>query len=108
MDKNPVIKAIKFFEKCLIEKGIKLSKIILFGSHANGNANNESDIDIIIVSNDFDGKDIFKRAILTKEAEILNIKNFLIPLDIITLSSIEYENETITGEIMYDNSQKAA
>ena len=55
MDKSTVIKAIDFFEKHLLDNGIKLSKIILFGSYANGNADHESDIDLVVVSNDFDG-----------------------------------------------------
>jgi len=108
MDKNTVLTAIKFFEKCLIDKGINLSKIVLFGSYANGNPNQESDIDIVIISNDFDGKNIFERAILTKDAEILTIKKFLIPLDILTLSINEYESQNISGEIIYDNMNIAA
>ena len=74
MDKNTVITAINFFEKCLTDKGINISKIILFGSYANGTPDHESDIDLVIISNDFDGKNIFERATLTKEAEILTIK----------------------------------
>jgi hypothetical protein len=38
------------------------------------------------------GKDIFKRANMTKDAEIKTIKKFLIPLDIITLTSKEFKN----------------
>ena len=108
MDKNTVITAINFFEKCLTDKGINISKIILFGSYANGTPDNESDIDLVIISNDFDGKNIFERANLTKEAEILTIKKYLIPLDIITLSDKEFESQSINGEIIYDNMKKAA
>lgn len=108
MDKNTVITAINFFEKCLTDKGINISKIILFGSYANGTPDNESDIDLVIISNDFDGKNIFERANLTKEAEILTIKKYLIPLDIITLSDKEFESQSINGEIIYDNTKKAA
>ncbi len=108
MDKNTVIAAINFFEKCLTDKGINISKIILFGSYANGTPDSESDIDIVIISNDFDGKNIFERASLTKEAEILTIKKFLIPLDILTLSNNEFETQSINGEIIFDNMKKAA
>lgn len=108
MDKNTVITAINFFEKCLTDKGINISKIILFGSYANGTPDNESDIDLVIISNDFDGKNIFERAKLTKDAEILTIKKFLIPLDILTLSNKEFETQSINGEIIYDNMKKAA
>ena len=108
MDKNTVITAINFFEKCLTDKGINISKIILFGSYANGTPDHESDIDLVIISNDFDGKNIFERANLTKEAEILTIRKYLIPLDIITLSNKEFETQSINGEIIYDNTKKAA
>jgi len=108
MDKNTVITAINFFEKCLTDKGINISKIILFGSYANGTPDHESDIDLVIISNDFDGKNIFERASLTKEAEILTIKKFLVPLDILTLSNKEFETQSINGEIIYDNMKKAA
>ena len=108
MDKNTVLTAINFFEKCLTQKGINISKIILFGSYANATPDNESDIDVVIISSDFDGKNIFERANLTKEAEILTIKKYLIPLDIITLSDKEFETQSINGEIIYDNMKKAA
>jgi len=108
MDKNTVLTAINFFEKCLTQKGINISKIILFGSYANATSDNESDIDLVIISNDFDGKNIFERANLTKEAEILTIKKYLIPLDIITISDKEFETQSINGEIIYDNMKKAA
>ena len=74
MGKKRVIKAIKFLEKCLKEKGLNLSKIILFGSQAKGKSTEESDVDILIVSEDFHGKDIFERAALTKYAEIMTIQ----------------------------------
>jgi len=93
MVKNKVIEAIKFLEGCLIENGLNISKIILFGSQAEGKANEESDVDVVVISQDFHEKDIFQRAMLTKEAEIMTIKKFMIPLDIITLTSEEFESE---------------
>jgi hypothetical protein len=53
-------------------------------------------------------KDIFKRAGLIKETEIIAIKKFTIPLNMITMSPEEFESETslITeyakqGEVMF-------
>ncbi|SNQ60833.1 nucleotidyltransferase domain-containing protein [Candidatus Methanoperedens nitratireducens] len=92
MVKDKVAEAIKFFENCLKEKGVKVSKIILFGSQITGKATGESDVDIVIISPDFQNKDIFERARLTKEAEIKTIKKFRMPLDIITLTSEEFES----------------
>jgi len=92
MAQKKVIEAIKFLENCLIDSGLNISKIILFGSQAKGNQTEKSDVDIIIVSDDFKDRNIFEKANMTKEAEIKTIKNFLIPFDIITLTPEEYEN----------------
>ena len=94
MAKRKIIAVIKFLERCLKEKDLNVSKIILFGSQATGKATEESDIDVVIISDDFRNKDIFERAVLTKEAEIRTIKKYMIPLDIITLTPEEFESET--------------
>ena len=108
MVKSKVKRIIKFIEGILIERGLNISKIILFGSHVNGSADKESDIDLVIVSADFRGKDIFRRVELIKDAEILAIKKFMIPLDILTMTPEEYESDTSLaasyvqeGEIVY-------
>lgn len=75
------------------ENGLNISKIILFGSQATETTDN-SDVDILIISDDFKNKDIFERARLTKDAEIKTIRKFMVPLDIVTLTSEEFENET--------------
>ncbi len=94
MTENKVEEAIKFLERCLKEKGLKVSKIILFGSQVKGKTTEESDVDILIISEDFCGKDIFERARLTKEAEIMTLKKFMMPFDIVTLTSEEFERGT--------------
>ena len=93
MDKSSVLDAIKFMEERLKDSGITVSKIILFGSQARGDATRESDVDVAIISEDFHGKDIFERAELTKEAEITTVRKFMIPLDVVTLTPVEFESE---------------
>ncbi|NOR47777.1 MAG: hypothetical protein GQ533_07005, partial [Methanosarcinaceae archaeon] len=77
-------------------------------SQSRDNATEDSDIDIAIISKDFRNKDIFERARLTKDAEIKTIRKFMVPLDIVTLTSEEFENETSpvaefakSGKIMF-------
>jgi predicted nucleotidyltransferase len=94
MAKRTIKEVIHFLAKCLRNKGLNVSKIIVFGSYACGKTTEESDIDIVIVSDDFKGKNIFERAKLTKEAEIMTIKRFLIPLDILTMTPKELETGT--------------
>lgn len=108
MDKGTILDAVAFLEECLVEKGVSVSKIILFGSQARGQADRESDVDIAIISEDFHGKDIFERAALTKEAEIMTIRKFMMPFDIVTLTPREFENEVSliseyvrNGEVLY-------
>ncbi len=108
MAKSRVVEAIRFLERCLKEKGLHVSKIILFGSQLRGKPTKESDVDIAIISDDFQGKDIFERARLTKEAEIKTLKKFMMPLDIVTLTSEEFESGTSIvaeyakkGKVMY-------
>ena len=107
MSKNNIEKVIKFLEQSLKENGLNISKIILFGSQATGIIDN-GDFDILIISDDFKNKDIFERARLTKDAEIKTIRKFMVPLDIVTLTSEEFENETSpvaefakSGKIMF-------
>ena len=71
MVKKRVIRATEFLQQCLKETGVDVSKIILFGSQSREEATEESDIDILIISEDFRGKDVFERAKLTKDAEII-------------------------------------
>jgi predicted nucleotidyltransferase len=92
MAKRAIKEVITFLEKCLSDKGLNISKIIVFGSYAYGKPTEESDIDIVIVSKDFEGKDIFERARFTKEAEIKTIKKYIIPLDIITMTPKELKS----------------
>lgn len=108
MAQNSTKKVVQFLCNCLKEKGLKLNKVILFGSQARGLSTAESDIDIVIVSEEFRNKNIFKRAELTKDAEIKTIKKFMIPLDIITITPEEYEDRTslaaeyaIGGKVVY-------
>ena len=93
MAESKAIEAIGFMRERLRETGLNIEKIVLFGSQANGEATAESDIDIIVVSEDFRNKDIFKRARLTKEAEISTIRKFMIPFDILTMTPEEFGSE---------------
>jgi len=108
MAKSAVADVVRFLEQCLTEGGLNISKIILFGSQAEGRETEDSDIDIVIISEDFRGRDIFERAMLTKAAEIKTIRKFMVPFDIITLTPEEFESETSliaeyakNGEVLY-------
>jgi len=84
MDRKAIEIARKIKET-LEKKGIRVEKIILFGSRAKGEYMKESDYDFIIVSKDFKGIPIFKRIEM-----ILDIKE---DIDTICLTPEEFERE---------------
>ncbi|MCK9632562.1 MAG: nucleotidyltransferase domain-containing protein [Methanoregula sp.] len=89
-----VLEAVNYFSEQVRKKGIRVNNLILFGSSGTGTATPGSDIDIAIISDDFTDRDIFERALLTKDAEMRTVKKFRVPLDVITLTSEEYHDST--------------
>ncbi|MFA6331366.1 MAG: nucleotidyltransferase domain-containing protein [Methanoregula sp.] len=87
-----VLEAVNFFGAVVRENGIHIHDLILFGSSGRGTASSGSDIDIAIVSGDFAGRDIFERALVTKEAEIQTVRKFRVALDVLTLTPEEYQD----------------
>lgn len=68
MDKDQLIKTIKKFERALESANIQVEKLILFGSYAQGNAREDSDIDIIVISPDFEDKTYWERVDILSDA----------------------------------------
>lgn len=108
MAKSIVLEAITFLEQQLKKGGLHIYKLILFGSQATGHVTVDSDIDIVVLSEDFRDKDIFERAQLIKDAEIQTIKKFMVPFDIITMTPEEFESGSSLvglyaseGEVVY-------
>lgn len=58
---DEVIKKIQKFLDMITSGGIRLERVILFGSYARGNATRWSDIDIALVSKDFQGIGFYDR-----------------------------------------------
>jgi len=61
MDKKKNLKVVKIFKKA-VSKSLNVQKLILFGSRARGDFREDSDFDLIVVSDDFDGVISYKRA----------------------------------------------
>jgi predicted nucleotidyltransferase len=94
MAKSKTVAAIKFLEERLIDENVNVSRIILFGSQAEGKASADCDVDLVLISKDFKNKNIFKRLEMIKKAEIATIKKFMIPIDIIMMTPEEFNGET--------------
>jgi uncharacterized protein len=54
MDKRTVLGAIHKYLTVLQQEGIQVDQVILFGSHARSAASPDSDIDLIVISHEFD------------------------------------------------------
>ena len=52
----------------LKRKGIKVDRLILYGSYANGKPRPDSDIDVAVISSSFNNKNLLKRQELLGEA----------------------------------------
>lgn len=52
---------IEKYKDALSKLGIRADRVILFGSHALGEVREYSDIDLVVISNDFKGMDLIER-----------------------------------------------
>lgn len=95
LDKNE-ISLILQYKRLLKEKGIKISKIILFGSYAKGIAKPDSDIDIAVISSQF-GKDNLKEMIFLRKLAI-KIDSHIEPLPF-SPKDLKDRYSTLTSEI---------
>lgn len=93
MPRKRIKEIVMFFNKVLKTNGFSDFKTILFGSQTTGHASPESDVDIVVVSKKFEKKDIFQRGRMIKKAEMDTIKKYMIPMDVMTLTPQEFDNQ---------------
>lgn len=60
-ERGAVEKVIQDFLEALKDLGITVDRVFLFGSYARGEANEDSDIDLILVSRDFSNMPAWRR-----------------------------------------------
>lgn len=65
MDKNEVIEIVKKYAAA-VDKYMKPRKVILFGSYAKGNWQEDSDIDVAVVLDSIEGDALENKALLYK------------------------------------------
>jgi len=97
MARAEIGKVVEILRDAFEKKGIKVSQIVLFGSQARGTAGEESDIDLVVISEDFAGKDLFQRAEITGDVHWEVVKKVLVPLDIIAMTFEEWERGDFAG-----------
>jgi predicted nucleotidyltransferase len=92
-----ISRLINEYQQKLEALGIKVNKIILYGSHASGKARKDSDIDLVVVSNDFKNMDLWKRLCLLGRARV-GIKR---PMEILGFTEEEFA-QTAIGSFIGD------
>ena len=89
MVKPEIKRLIEKFIFLLSQKGIRVEKVILYGSFVSGNIHEGSDIDLAVVSPDF-GKDRYEeRKLLFQMAWRIDPR-----IEPVPISSQSYENDT--------------
>jgi len=103
MGEEKVDRELEFLKKVIVEEvekaGFEVSKIILFGSRARGDATQESDWDLLVIVNEDISFDELKK--LTADIQ-LRLAALSIPNDVTIRGIKQFEaSKTIVGNISY-------
>ena len=82
-----VIEIIRRYQLALEKRGIRVNKIVLYGSHSDGRAREHSDIDLIVVSDDFADLDLWDRQCALGHA----LADVFEPIEALGYTVAEYE-----------------
>lgn len=94
MVEKRIREAVNLIKDFLKERNIKIDKIIIFGSYIKGNYKEDSDLDIALISRDFDGKDVFQKTEMLKGLKWSLVERFMLPFDIIPISLKEWQESS--------------
>ena len=61
MDKAAVLEIVRRFKLALERSGVPVSKVLLFGSYTTGTYNENSDVDVVVISEAFKGLNHWQR-----------------------------------------------
>lgn len=95
MDKDAVLEILSRFRKAIESKGIRINRLVLFGSYATGTYREGSDIDIVVVSENFIRKDYWERIEILSDA----IYEVFEPIEAVAMTPEEWEKgESVIAE----------
>jgi predicted nucleotidyltransferase len=89
MGQDTVLKTVGQFKEALEANGIRIEKLILYGSYALDTAIEGSDIDLVVISPNFSDKSYWERIDILTEA----IYKVLAPIDAFAFTPEEWKSE---------------
>lgn len=87
MDKRAALKILARFRSALESQQIRVDKLVLYGSFAVGANRDGSDIDVVVISKHFAGKDYWARTEILSRA----IYDVFEPIEAVALTPEEWE-----------------
>jgi predicted nucleotidyltransferase len=84
----------ELIKNLLKDRDITVDKIIIFGSYAKGNYTKDSDLDIAVISQDFNEKDVFQKAEMLKGLKWTLVEKFEIAVDIVPVSLQQWQESS--------------
>jgi predicted nucleotidyltransferase len=104
MDKRAVLEIISAFRRAIESEGIKINKLVLFGSYATDRYKEYSDIDVVVISKDFNDKNYWERIDILSSA----IYQIFQPIEAVAMTPEEWESSDSLivdyakgGEVVY-------
>lgn len=92
-----ITEAITQYKRNLEKLGVRVKELILFGSYAHGTAGEESDIDLLVISEDLKKFDLFDRLCLLGRARM----GIYYSMEILGATPDEYKNAEM-GSFLHD------
>jgi len=87
MDQDAALECVARFRAALEARGIRIAKLVLFGSYATGQFHEGSDIDLVVVSDDFVGKGYWERIDMLSSA----IHEVFAPIEAVAMTQADWE-----------------
>jgi len=95
MDKKSVLKRVSRFKKSLESKGIKVDRMLLFGSCAKGTQKEGSDIDVVVISESLNGKGYWERIQILSDA----IYEIFEPIEAVAMTPEEWDKANLRRKV---------
>jgi len=88
MGQEAVLGILNRFRDEIEVQGIRVDKLVVYGSYATGNFHEDSDIDVVVISSDFVDKDYWGRLDILTQA----IYAIFEPIEAVAMTPAEWES----------------